>query len=323
MKANEPIKKIMHKSEIFILACVSVVCVFACGVQSVSAQASMSGGGYTLNGGVSVFDSSLSGGGYSLNPGGDSMSAAASGGGYVLSPTPFSPGSAGSDSGSSVSGNATGNTGGYTYYPNATGTYMQSRFLSDADSSQPGMLWIDQGKGVDTNLDGVADSYGPGSTGRDRYRGGKASEGAADAISPMIKVYENDLGTFKNVLLVLFIICAALCRIIRSKNAAYYISRIPLAILIDYIIALHKGGEHNQLGSVPIRDIKAEESLHALSLKKIQSKSSVLTLFDLFIIPILAVFCMVWIWPISPVLAMILGIVVVWRLFLGKKLTFL
>lgn len=67
--------------------------IIALHINTASAE-TMSGGGYTLNGGLDVFSGQGSGGGYTLNPYGDPLSLGSTGGGYTLQATPYSSGSA-------------------------------------------------------------------------------------------------------------------------------------------------------------------------------------------------------------------------------------
>ncbi len=319
-------------------ACVFVSCAiffFSClsaGTETVSAQSSMTGGGYTLNGGFSVFDSLASGAGYTLRSTGDGAIIDASGGGYVFGPTPFATmtqgagGSAGGG-GSTPSGISGGSyTGGYVYRAPIDG-YPDGYPMFDTAISNGGMQWIDRGEGVDTDFDGIPDSYGPASSGsalRDRTRGTGERYGGGtspDAETSLVKTYHHDIGMTKVVLMMLFGFCALFSRIIRTKTGAEYrISRIPGAILVDYAVLLHKGDPHDALGEVPIRDLKSEEALLVEASTHDRSAPSALALFDLLVVPLLAVFSIMWMSSISSILASIFGIVIVWRLWIGKKL---
>ncbi len=309
---------------------------FALGAKSVNAQTSMSGGSYTLNGGVAVFEDDISGGGYTLNPLGDSTGESSSGGGYSLYPTPYSSSTTGGGnggSGNSGSVSAGSWTGGYTYYLVSTSTlpagpeYLDTSNIPPKtfDPNQPsaGVVWIDRGVGVDLDFDGIPDIYGPGSmnqaTGTDIV-GGENTVNSSETSSPLIKIYDNDLGGLKTSLAILFAICMLFGKVARN-GTDYRISRMPVAILIDYFIIMHRSKEDERLDSVPVRDFAMENSINSLSsIDEKQSKIGILTLNDRVIAPGLTLICMVWSWPISWLLGLVFFGIFCIRLAIGTTI---
>ncbi len=316
----------------------------AAGGRDAHAQASMSGGGYTLNGGLTVFSAELSGGGYSLGTNGDPIGVQASGGGYVMTPTPFGeltgntytvPGNS-----PSVSGFSAGPTGaGYTVlaapgsaalppllYPQNDPMYGQenptgrvglpdeSRPVFDSGVSPTGVEWIDRGSGIDADLDGVPDA----------------------SVDPQaIRRYHNDMTPLKVVLASLFVLCALFARVIRVAPGSpgsfctkpvsigvlqtFRVSRIPAAILIDAIIVLHGAGDRAGR-DIPVRAPRIEKNAHLAPPGSHQAPASSFILMDSVIVPALTVACIAWAWPASWILGMSFVCAFFARLFLGKKI---
>lgn len=150
----------------------------------VLAQETLSGGSYSLNGGVTVFTEQGSGGIYVVNPSGDPIVGEGSGGLYTLYSTPYSASSTSSSGGSSSSGSSGGTTGvGYTsttsiigqnnqipIIPSEENQFEQEESLPPKNNFKPskpiltpgtitGVEWIDTGTGVDVDLDGKKDFW--------------------------------------------------------------------------------------------------------------------------------------------------------------------
>lgn len=321
---------------LFALLCISIClcCVFL--PKKASAQASMSGGGYTLNGGLTVFTGESSGAGYTLGPNGDPVAPNASGGGYTLEPTPYSPAQTNNGGGGSVSsGGAGGGAGvGYTYYPTSTATSVGpypeypdpgqgpgsgtkpgtkpgtvpgdtgTGFPTfDTNASSTGVQWIDTGTGIDTDFDGVPDIGGT--------TDGKAPIGPDG--KPLIKKYSNTLSTFESVIAILFIAGFLFARVIRKKEGeldVYIVSRIPFAIYIDMILALHRG---QKLGETIFPDEVLMSRLNA-------NHYSTLNLIDLILMPVITAFLVIIIWPISYILALVILALGIIRYYIGAHL---
>jgi hypothetical protein len=327
--AIRTIKSIASPSMFFIILAASFF-VYA----NAHAQGTMTGGGYTLNGGISVFNSELSGGGYSLTSTGDPIVSEGTGGGYTFAPTPFSGsstssggGDSGGSSGSGSGGASGGATGaGYTSYSTtSTGTWSWPIF--DTTTPTDGLEWIDNGRGVDTNFDGIPDAFasttvgdnsGIGTTDTSQGEFGQYNNqnsnipGNTSDKPSIIKKYDNDLGTVKVILVILFLACICFTRIIRSEHGVYRISRTPLAIFIDYIIVFHRTPSPTDLAHPRLRDFEMEG--------KVQGRPTMFILLDTIIVPGLAILCMVLFWPISWILTLIPAVLLLVRLILGKKI---
>lgn len=329
MKAPLQNLRIITCFAVFFLA---VVFCIAFEIKSAAAQSSMSGGGYTLNGGVAVFEDDLSGGGYTLNPLGDSTGESSSAGSYSMYPTPYSSGGTGG-SGNTGGVSAGSWTGGYTYFPLSTSTlpngpeYLDTNNIPPKtfDLNQPsaGVVWIDRGVGVDLDFDGIPDIYGPGSTnqatGTDIV-GGENTVNSSEKSSPLIKIYDNDLGGLKTGLAILFAICMLFGKVVRN-GTDYRISRMPVAIFIDYLVIMHRSTEGVRWGQVPIRDYVMENLINSLSsTDEKQSKIGILTLNDRVIAPGLTLICMVWSWPISWLLGLVFFGIFCIRLAIGTTI---
>lgn len=328
--------------------------------QSAHAQASMSGGGYTLNGGLAVFDGDLSGGGYTLGALGDPSAAQSTGGDYSLMPTPFgnedfvfTPPSAG---GGSVAGANSGPTGGYTLYPTSTASsvpynpYYPWQLEPDSnpnsrqtpvmeipkdptfDPSRPttGVQWIDGGKGVDVDFDGVPDVFASTTFGGEEN---PAIPGSAASNPPLVKIYATDLSLLQAILAIFFMLCMWFARIIRAAPRAdlaaplsignlqtFRVSRIPLAIFLDYVIAFHKTKGSESVPHPLLRDFELENNAHLAAPDKNHTKASNLLLLDGVIVPALTVACVAWSWPISWVLSLVFVALLAIRFFIGKKI---
>lgn len=350
-----------------------IVAIAACGLFSLHdayAQQSMSGGGYTLNGGLTVFTSELSGGGYTLGPTGDPVAGQSSGGGYALMPTPYSTdggiaapstpgsGSGGSDGGGVSSGGATG--GGYTYYPasstNATSMPFypnesaqgqnkgqnpaqnsgqgQSRPVFNPDRPSTGMEWIDDGDGVDLDFDGSPDIFASGTPGTPGLSGSNDGKDmpATSSAGSLIRTYDNDLTPLRAFVTALFILCICFAPIIRKKDESpaseggvgsmhiYRVSRLPLAIFIDYLIALHRSKSDSDLNHPGMRNLSMEQGLQAFASEHGNGRTSGLVLLDAIIAPALTILCIAWSWPISWALGIVFIAFFAIRLLIGKKI---
>lgn len=229
----------------------------------VYAQESMSGGGYTLNGGFTVFTGSEEGGGYTLNSSGDPISTNGSGGAYTIQPTPYGVG-AGSSGGVPTSENNNPATGGQS-----TGGYTQTNSTSAAPvknenpgkvqteipvfyptSNIPGVQWIDSGSGVDLDFDGDSDIYNETYVPGDTHVGMVRPDGWQefvydvqhyfdDSVPSLLKIYSNNFSPIRDIPLIIFLLLALFVPVIKSTGR-YVVSRVPLAIALDYLIALHK-----------------------------------------------------------------------------------
>lgn len=320
-------------------------------LRHVSAQESMSGGGYTLNGGVTVFSSDMSGGGYTLGISGDPATGMSSGGDYSFMPTPYAsdsvtppPAPAPAESGSGTVSSGGGVTGGYTYYPQpgfATGTeYVPSESdgitgaATDVDRSRPvfnpanpstGLQWIDDGKGVDVDFDGKPDIY----ANRSPAQGSAGTSTQQHPVqSPLIKTYANDLMPMQIAVTVLFLICSLIAPVIRRKEISgmpnavhpYRISRLPLAIFIDYLIIMHRMNGSEIMPHPEYRSERFERGGTMSTGGHSGSKVHACILLDAIIVPALLMMCIAWSWPISSVLSMAFIAVFAVRLFIGRRI---
>ncbi len=217
-------------SDIYTPRCFSIIrfllllfaCIFCLSIyDDASAQSMMTGGGYSLTGGVSVFSTDANGGGYSMTNTGDSVGTQSSAGGYSLYTTSFGV-PVMTQSGSSGSEGTVSSAGGGTTGGGFTASFAQAggRSMPVFDSNRPvsGMSWIDPGTGVDTDFDGDPDAFagmssGTGSRNASGTMGSGTSTGGNGGQSNgdfEIKTHDNGFGSAKTALLVVLIIGALL-----------------------------------------------------------------------------------------------------------------
>lgn len=347
MKYQKKYKKFSPKYVSAIL--VSLLLIFFVAPSYVTAQESMSGGSYTMNGGITVFIGQGTGGSFTLNPSGDPITGSLSGGGYTLAPTPYSSDSSSGSSEDSSSGGSGGQSGaGYTSMISSSGTSSSSEATESGDffdtyygnyengpttntigkgrtglpvfvpkSDLPGVEWIDTGLGVDSNFDGIADGYNDiiRKASSTLWSVGGTEAGGKDAdrggqVGSFIKIYTSTISIEHLAILLFFLLLYLILPIIRGKNPRL-VSLSLGSIFIEYIVALHKG---QNLSEINIQNHKRNVGGSA------EGYYGKIRWLDLIIIPAFFIFEIAYFLTISWAVTAVFIFLLFTRLYIGKNM---
>lgn len=296
-----------------------------------------SGGIYTINpSGDPITGSNSSGGTYTLQPTpyGGNTSTSSSGGG--VSGSTGGPTGVGYTSTTSLNSysqiqpenpNFQDPSNQNTNQPNTDIDFKPSKPVLDAKEI-PGVEWIYKDTGIDTDLDGKPDVgsniYTPSDSNIDKnYENGKNfSSTSASTIGQeekerelaklgiTFKRFTQSLNYIETILIFLLVLVYLFLPIIRGKNPRK-VSYIPLRVIIEYIVALHKG---IFLKYVSVRNF--DRNVNGLSDKYYFN----MHIIDAFILPIIMVLVATYLWTISWALSsLILGLILV-RVYIGIRL---
>ncbi len=304
-----------------IIVSIFVYSIFSSAIYTADAQESMSGGDYSLNGGVTVFSGQGAGGDFDLNSSGDPITGSASGGTYTFEPTPYNGDSitsgGGSDPDPESSGLGEGPSGvGYISNSSSTRQGINSPLLEKREIT--GVEWIYFGNGIDTNLDGVLDfdinNSEKNSQGQQNFDDSQSMSDERkkelEDIGITFKKYGGSFSTIEWVFLILFLLLSFVVPVVRSKNPRIA-SFAPLNIYIEYVVALHKG--------ISLRSIyvsNTSRNIGGLSDKYLFN----IHIIDSFILPISFILGAVYLWPLSWVLSILILSPILARLYVGKML---
>lgn len=268
----------------------------------VFAQTAMTGGGYTLQGSLTVFNQVPTQATYTLAPVGDAVASAQStGASYSLLPSPFAQTQSASPSNNAnvqSQENASRVTFGFIQMSTTSTVYSQ---IDPTMDMSKGTTWFDTGTISELERVIQKDSRTDSKSAETNQVSGPQELVIQEQLIPLTAEHKLILG------FLLILICFTRVFYWSSEQKKYIASRMPVFILVDDILALHKGVDMSVVSVIA----------------RVTSKSmGILGLFIGNIAVSGLILISVWLlWGISHALAVVLIFTALYRLYIGYRLS--